>query len=442
MEEWYQLYKDHPFVCTDTRKIKAGCIFFALKGDRFDGNAFAKEALEKGAAYAVVDNPCVIPHTTEETIKYVLVPDALKALQQLAAYHRQQYNVPVIALTGSNGKTTTKELITSVLSSRYNVTATEGNLNNHIGLPLTLLNTTGRTDMVVLEMGTNQMGEIALLTSLCRPTAGLITNVGGAHLEGLGDLEGIKKEKGVLYDYLKGHEGTVFCHANDSVLTGMLTERGIADNVVFYGDGPQAENEQAGKSVQALQPDGRLLLRVPGYPEIQTHLTGLYNVPNVLAALAVGAHYGIAPEQAAAAVAAYEPTNNRSQWVRTAHNVCIADAYNANPVSMKSALENWHSMPGKGKCAILGDMLELGASAHQAHVDTVRLVVAMKPDQVFWVGDHFGKAVKEEQAGGMCFATTEELMAYLKEHPLKDKIILIKGSNGIGLHRLIPSGAC
>ena len=436
MEEWYQLFKDHPFVCTDTRKIKAGCIFFALKGDRFDGNAFAKEALEKGAAYAVVDNPCVIPHTTEETIKYVLVPDVLKALQQLAAYHRKQYNVPVIALTGSNGKTTTKELITSVLSARYNVTATEGNLNNHIGLPLTLLNITGRTDMVVLEMGTNHMGEIALLTSLCRPTAGLITNVGGAH------LEGIKKEKGVLYDYLKGHEGTVFCHENDSVLTGMLTERGIADNVVFYGDGPQAENEQAGKSVQALQPDGRLLLRVPGYPEIQTHLTGLYNVPNVLAALAVGAHYGIAPEQAAAAVAAYEPTNNRSQWVRTAHNVCIADAYNANPVSMKSALENWHSLPGKGKCAILGDMLELGASAHQAHVDTVRLVVAMKPDQVFWVGDHFGKAVKEEQAGGMCFATTEELMAYLKEHPLKDKIILIKGSNGIGLHRLIPSGAC
>jgi UDP-N-acetylmuramoyl-tripeptide--D-alanyl-D-alanine ligase len=442
MEAWYQLFKDHPLVCTDTRKIKPGCIFFALKGDRFDGNAFANEALEKGAAYAVVDNPCVIPHTTEETIKYVLVPDVLKTLQQLSAYHRLRYNVPIIALTGSNGKTTTKELIRTVLSARYTVTATEGNLNNHIGLPLTLLNINSRTDIVVVEMGTSHAGEIALLTSLCRPTAGLITNVGGAHLEGLGDVEGIKKEKGALYDYLKNHEGTAFCHVNDSILTGMLTERGITDNVVFYGTGLYAENEQSGESVQVMQQDGRLVLQVPGYPKIQTQLTGLYNVPNVLAALAVGTHFGIAPEQAAAAIAAYVSANNRSQWVQTTHNICIADGYNANPVSMRLALENWHSLPGEGKCAVLGDMLELGAAAHQAHVDMVRLVVAMKPDQVFWVGTHFSRAVKEEKAVGMCFATTEELMVYLKEHPLKDKIILIKGSNGIGLHRLIPSGAC
>lgn len=212
----------------------------------------------------------------------------------------------------------------------------------------------------------------------------------------------------------------------------MLKERGIEDNVVYYGSG----------SVEALQREGRLVVRVPGYPEIQTQLTGLYNAPNVLAALAVGAYYGITPEQAAAAVAGYIPSNNRSQWVRTAQNVCIADAYNANPVSMKAALENWYSLPGKGKCAILGDMLELGPDAHRSHVETVRLVTAMKPDLVFWVGAHFCRAVQEEKAPGVCFATADELMAYLKDNPVKDKIILIKGSNGIGLHLLIPSGVC
>lgn len=297
---------------------------------------------------------------------------------------------------------------------------------------------------------------MALLTSLACPTAGLITNVGGAHLEGFGNLEGIKKEKGALYDHLKAYGGTVFCHANDALLKGMLTERGIEDNVVYYGGGPvevpQSERFLAAlvsssiftnsTAVKALLREGRLVVRAPGYPEIPTQLAGLYNVPNVLAALAVGAYYGITPEQAAAAVAGYIPSNNRSQWVRTAQNVCIADAYNANPVSMKAALENWHSLPGKGKCAILGDMLELGPDAHRSHVETVRLVMAMEPDLVFWVGAYFSRAVQEEKAPGVCFTTADELMAYLKDNPVKDKIILIKGSNGIGLHRLIPSGVC
>lgn len=444
MDQLQALFINHPHICTDTRQICPGCLFFALTGDRFDGNMFAGEALKKGAAYAVVDNPQVVADS-----RYLLVPDVLQALQELAAWHRHRYNIPVVALTGSNGKTTTKELIRAVLSVRYRVTATEGNLNNHIGVPLSILKMDRNTDILILEMGTSHAGEIALLTNISHPTAGLITNVGGAHLEGLGSPEGIKQEKGALYDYLQLHNGTLFCHANDSLLVSMLEERQIKKNVLYYGSRSQdsrAAGQPDGVSelprVWSELQEGLLVVRVAGYPEMKTHLTGLYNIPNILAALAVAEYFGVEREQAAAAVAGYVPSNNRSQWVRTSKNVLIADAYNANPVSMKLALENLVSIPGYSKCAVLGDMLELGTFAEQAHTDMVRRVETLELESVFWVGPLFTRAVEKEKAKGICFSNTEELIEYLTGYPLSGKIILVKGSNGIGLSRLIASGVC
>lgn len=450
MDHLQALFIDHPHICTDTRQMCSGCLFFALQGEHFDGNLFAREALEKGAVCAVVDNPEVVPLKNEVAdSRYLLVPDVLQTLQELAAWHRRRYNIPVFALTGSNGKTTTKELIQAVLSERYRVTATEGNLNNHIGVPLSILKMDSHTEILILEMGTSHAGEIGLLTTLSHPTAGLITNVGGAHLEGFGTPEGIKQEKGTLYDYLKTRNGTLFCHANDQALLSMLEERHVEKNVIYYGS--QLQNDGTALSpddglvlpqVSSELQDGLLVVHVEGYPKIKTHLTGLYNTPNILAALAVAEHYGVEREQAVAAVAGYVPSNHRSQWIRTSKNVLIADAYNANPVSMKLALENLVSIPGTNKCAVLGDMLELGTYTEQAHAEMVQMVETLALECVFWVGPYFARAVENEKAKGLCFSKTEELIEYLKGHPPAGKIILVKGSNGIGLSRLIASEVC
>jgi UDP-N-acetylmuramoyl-tripeptide--D-alanyl-D-alanine ligase len=428
MDRLVALFEKHPDICTDTRQIRPGCLFFALKGERFDGNMFASQALEKGAAYAVVDQY----RGTDP--RCIVVPDVLKALQQLAAVHRSRFTGPVLALTGSNGKTTTKELIHAVLSVRYNVTATQGNLNNHIGVPLSLLKIGSTTEAGLFEMGASHPGEIAFLTDMVKPNAGLITNISGAHLEGFGNLEGVKQCKGALYDYLNAHAGTIFYNADDPVLTEMLEHRTIRDHVIPYGISKQP--------LHTSLEDGVLVITVSGYPQIRTHLAGLYNTPNVLAALAVARYYGIENTRAAEAVASYIPSNNRSQWIKTGRNALIADAYNANPVSMSLALKNLDSIREGKKCAILADMLELGAYAHKSHRGIVEQVEQMGLDQVFWVGPLFSKAVQDLGAAGMCFARVEDLIMHLGRRPLEGATVLIKGSNGMGLSKLIASGVC
>jgi len=428
MERLVALFEKHPDICTDTRQIRPGCLFFALKGEHFDGNMFASQALKNGAAYAVVDNY----QGTDP--RCILVPDVLQALQQLASMHRSRFTGPVLALTGSNGKTTTKELIHAVLSVRYQVTTTQGNLNNHIGVPLSLLKMGSKTEAGLFEMGASHPGEIAFLIAMVKPNAGLITNISGAHLEGFGNLEGVKQCKGALYDYLHAHGGTIFYNADDPVLMQMLEQRTIRDHLVPYGTSKQP--------VQSALEDGVLVVRVAGYPPIRTNLAGLYNTPNVLAALAVARHYGIENTKAAEALARYIPSNNRSQWIKTGRNALIADAYNANPMSMSLALTNLGLTEGKKKCAILADMLELGASAHQSHRGIVEQVEQMGLDQVFWVGPLISKAVQELGAAGMCFAKVEDLVLHLGRHPLVGATVLIKGSNGMGLSKLIASGVC
>ncbi|MFA5443758.1 MAG: UDP-N-acetylmuramoyl-tripeptide--D-alanyl-D-alanine ligase [Bacteroidales bacterium] len=425
-EKLYSLFLKHPDVCTDTRQIRPGCLFFALRGERFDGNHFALDALGKGAVYAVVDN------CSGDDPRLIRVPDVLDSLQQLSVTHRKTFNIPVIALTGSNGKTTTKELIHAVLATRYRVTATQGNLNNHIGVPLSLLTMNSKTQAGLFEMGASHPGEIALLTDMVRPEAGLITNISGAHMEGFETIEGVKKCKGALYDYLASSAGVVLYNADDPVLGRMLEERNINEKAIAYGTGVQG--------VQAEIVEGFLQLQVDGYPLIKTNLAGHYNTPNVLAALAVGKYYGTDPLKSAHAVTSYKPSNYRSQWIQTSRNRILADAYNANPVSMVLSLEGFSAARGSRKCLILGDMLELGTDSHREHLKIVDLVTKMKAEKVFWVGPLFSAAVKERGAEGICFPHVDAFITYLEKDPPDGWIILIKGSNGIRLTKLIASG--
>ncbi|MFA5301216.1 MAG: UDP-N-acetylmuramoyl-tripeptide--D-alanyl-D-alanine ligase [Bacteroidales bacterium] len=425
-EKLYSLFIKHPDVCTDTRQIRPGCLFFALRGERFDGNLFAREALGKGAAYAVVDN------CSGDDPRLIRVPDVLNALQQLSVTHRKSFNIPVIALTGSNGKTTTKELIHAVLATRYRVSATKGNLNNHIGVPLSLLAMNRETQAGLFEMGASHPGEIAFLTEMVMPKAGLITNISGAHMEGFETIEGVKKCKGALYDYLASSGGMVFYNADDPVLCNMLEERNIKEKAIAYGKDVQGVKTEISEGV--------LQLKVDGYPLIKTNLAGHYNTPNVLAALAVGKYYGTDPLETAGALTSYKPSNYRSQWIQTSRNRILADAYNANPVSMMVSLESFSAAEGTRKCLVLGDMLELGADARREHLKVVDRVAKMNTDKVYWVGPLFSEAVKERGAEGLCFPHVEALITYLENDPPEGLVILIKGSNGIRLTKLIASG--
>ncbi len=425
-ETLYSLFLKHPDVCTDTRQIRPGCLFFALRGDRFDGNLFAGEALGKGAAYAVVDN------CSGDDSRLIRVPDVLEALQQLSVTHRKAFNIPVIALTGSNGKTTTKELIQTVLATRFRVTATKGNLNNHIGVPLSLLEMNRETQAGLFEMGASHPGEIAFLTEMVMPEAGLITNISGAHMEGFETLEGVKKCKGALYDYLASSSGVVFYNADDPLLCRMLEERNINEKAIAYGTGVQG--------VKAEIVEGVLQLNVDGYPLIRTNLAGKYNTPNVLAALAVGKYYGTDPLETANAIASYRPSNYRSQWIQTSGNRILADAYNANPVSMVLSLESFSTAEGSRKCLVLGDMLELGSDSHREHLKIVERVEKMNAEKVFWVGPLFTRAARERGAEGMCFPHVDALITYLEKETPVGWVVLIKGSNSIRLTKLIASG--
>jgi UDP-N-acetylmuramoyl-tripeptide--D-alanyl-D-alanine ligase len=422
LEHLYQIYKKHPVVCTDSREITTGCLFFALKGDRFDGNTFALQALEKGAAYAVVDNPAL-----PDKASLIKVPDVLTALQRLATMHRRTLPVPVVAITGTNGKTTTKELVAQVLAARYRITVTQGNLNNHIGVPLTLLRMHAGTQIAVVEMGANHPGEIAALCRIAEPTHGLITNIGKGHLEGFGSLEGVQQTKGELYDYLSLHHGCVFYMADNPLLAAMIAARKFQETIAY---GFTTDDAQVVKS-EVHHPF--LRLSVKGYPAIDTHLIGAYNADNVLAALSVGCYFGVRREEAVAAINSYVPSNNRSQLIRSENNTVIMDAYNANPSSMTAAIENFARMEADNKWLILGDMLELGAESDREHRAVVALLLQEKLTRVLLVGEAFTQAAQHTFP---CFASTAALQQYLAAHPVRQATVLVKGSHGIGLDKL------
>ncbi|MCL2097360.1 MAG: UDP-N-acetylmuramoyl-tripeptide--D-alanyl-D-alanine ligase [Bacteroidales bacterium] len=425
MENLYKLYKEHAIISTDSRNIVAGCLFFALKGENFNGNNFANQALAAGAAYAIVDDD-----TLPEHAQFIKVPNVLDSLQKLAHHHRRQLNIPVVAITGTNGKTTTKELTAQVLSVKYKVGVTRGNLNNHIGLPLTLLSMDKTTQIGVVEMGANHIGEIAALCSIAEPNYGLITNVGKAHLEGFGSFEGVKKAKGELYNFLSTHKGVIFFNADNPLLTEMVNER-QAKGLIPYG----LTTDKAA-ILQANADNPFLHLAVESYPEIKTQLIGAYNADNVLAALAIARQFGINAEEAATAISNYQPSNNRSQLLQKGGYTFIMDAYNANPTSMAAAIENFSNLQAVHKWAILGDMLELGAATVVEHRSIIQQLKEKRLQNVFLVGPHF----MEANIGNnfQAFLSVDDLIAHLQQYPLPQSAsILLKGSRGIQIERMI-----
>lgn len=419
IKDLYQLFLASAGVSTDTRAMKEKQLFFALKGENFDGNAFVAQALEKGAVAAVAGEDCPL-----DDARIVKVPDTLRALQELAAHHRRQLAIPVIGLTGTNGKTTTKELIRSVLAAKYRVQATEGNLNNDIGVPLTVLGIGADAELAIVEMGASHPEDLRPLLAVSQPTHGLITNVGKAHLLGFGSFEGVKHAKGLLYDYLLQNEGTIFANGADPVLREMLSERGASD-VVFY--------DLASARILPASPEQPFLRLKLGRNLLETHLVGAYNAANVLAALSVGAYFGVPGTAARAAIAAYVPVNNRSQLMQTGRNTVIVDAYNANPSSMAVALDNLMACEGR-KVALLGDMRELGADAAAEHKKVVDRLAGV---EACLVGEEFSLAA--EGTGIPVFPTSDDLAAWLQAHPLEGCTILVKGSRGTRMEKVIAS---
>ncbi len=417
----YELFIHNPQITTDSRNCPKGSIFFALKGDKFDGNQYAGKALASGCVYAVIDNPDY--YTGERTI---LVDNVLKTLQQLAHHHRKVLGLPIIGITGTNGKTTTKELLAAVLSTKFNLLYTEGNFNNHIGVPLTLLRLTHDHEMAVIEMGASHPGDIKELVDIVHPNYGIITNVGRAHLEGFGSFEGVIRTKGELYDYIRRSKGKLFIKKENEHLQSIA--QGIEQ--ITYGNG-----DDAFASGQIVRCDPFLVFNWKQQGKlhtVETHLIGSYNLDNVLAAVAVGRFFKIPAERISRAIAAYEPTNNRSQFKKTDNNELIIDAYNANPSSMKVALDNFITMPVQPKAIILGDMRELGPTSDELHAEVVEQIKKGRFDKVFLCGEHFSKVAKEFSP----FATTEAMAEELRKQPLKGYHILIKGSHSMGLEKL------
>lgn len=430
IEELYEIYKANPLISTDTRKISKGCIFFALKGANFNGNAFAEQALSLGARYVIIDEKAY----QKDADRYVLVSDVLTALQRLAAFHRAQLDIPVVGITGTNGKTTTKELLFSVLSQKFRTYATHGNLNNHIGVPLTLLSIDKTYEMAVVEMGANHVGEIALLSAIAQPNYGLITNVGRAHLEGFGSFEGIKRAKGELYDYLNTTGGVAFLQADNAYLLEMIAERNIRE-IVKYGF---SEGLYVSGKLEKVNPFISLSWAADGHAErhfIETRLTGSYNLENILSAIAVGIRLGVGVEQINQGVAQYHPTNNRSQITKTTNNTIIADFYNANASSMAAALSNMEVIEAAHKTLILGDMFEMGDESASEHRKVIERAESIGAHKTIFVGKAFFEQKAERTS--LFFETTEEASAYLSKNRLSDSTILLKGSRGMGFEKLM-----
>ena len=424
----YDLFLASKGVNTDTRTLQPGQIFFALKGENFDGNAYAQKALESGAAYAVVLDS--VPGDDPRLLRF---PDTLRALKELAACHRRHLDIPVIGLTGTNGKTTTKELIREVLAVHFNVKATQGNLNNDIGVPMTVLSIGKEAEIAVVEMGANHPDDISALTWVSQPSYGLITNVGKAHLLGFGSFEGVKKAKGQLYDWLSEHDGQAFVNVDDADLFEMAVSRPLS--IIPYG----VEGEDA--VLLPTSSDNPFLRMEIGGKILETKLVGSYNAANVMAALAVGRQFGISLDEGMAAIASYTPSNNRSQMTRTARNVVIEDAYNANPSSMAAALDNFASLQDSCKVALLGDMRELGEDSVREHVKILEKLDDCGLTHACLVGEEFGKAL--ERSGNRpyvkWFANSDDLVGALSERPLSGATVLVKGSHSMHMEKVMPT---
>ncbi len=417
----YQKYLESGKVSTDTRQITPGSVFFALKGPSFDANQFAKEALERGASYAVVDDPRVVLNE-----RFLLVPNSLKALQDLAHHHRDQLKIPVIALTGSNGKTTSKELLNAVLSCKYRTHATQGNLNNHIGVPLTLLSIDRNTEISVIEMGANHLGEIAALCRIANPTHGFITNIGKAHIGTFGGFENIIRGKSELYQHLISMGGTVFINSSNPILANMAKR---FRHPVFY---PGKEDYYHCELVSA---EPFVVVKAEDGAEIRTHLVGAYNFENIASALCIGKFFGVDSRAAQSAIAAYQPGNMRSQVLIKGTNTIILDAYNANPSSMEAAIRNLMSMHGNNKVVILGDMFELEDEAAEEHR---RIGALLKGSGIkaFLFGELMSNA-KSTFPEGKFFGNKNDLKVALESSPLRDALILIKGSRGMKMEEVV-----
>ncbi len=426
IETLYRHFVQSCGVTTDTRRCEPGMMFFALRGDNFDGNSYAAKALEMGCSCVVVDNP---QYVVEGDGRILLVEDSLKALQQMARHHRRQLGTPIVGITGTNGKTTTKELVAAVLAKRYHILYTQGNLNNHIGVPLTLLGLTREHEMAIVEMGANHPGDIKELVDIAEPDYGLITNVGLAHLQGFGSLEGVIRTKGEMYDYLRTTpRRTIFLNRDNEYLKGIA--HGL--ETVTYGQTHDADTQ--GELV-ACDPYLRFRWRRGRgeWHQVSTQLIGSYNIDNALCAAAVGCHFGVDEVAVSEALAAYTPHNNRSQLTVTPHNSLVVDAYNANPTSMKAALDNFAQMQVPRKMAILGDMKELGEATAAAHQEVVDRLDACAFDEVWLVGEAFAQTHHTQRT----FADVEEVKVALQENLPKDFCILIKGSNSMKLASLV-----
>jgi UDP-N-acetylmuramoyl-tripeptide--D-alanyl-D-alanine ligase len=420
IEQLYNLFKINKSVSTDTRAIKKGSIFFALKGENFNGNKFAEDALKKGASYAIIDE-----EKYKLNDKFILVENVLEALQNLATYHRKYLKLPIISLTGSNGKTTTKELINTVLSKKYNTCATIGNLNNHIGVPLTLLSMNSSTEIGIVEMGANHLKEIELLTNIAQPDYGYITNFGKAHLEGFGSLEGVIKGKTELYDYLRKQNKKVFINSEDEIQSAKSKEM----NTISFG------KKDADYRIEYVNANPFVVLKFNN-EFIESKLIGAYNFNNIAAAIAIGKYFDVSDKAIKEAIENYIPTNNRSQIIEKATNKIILDAYNANPSSMKVALESFSHLTDGSKIAILGDMFELGPEAESEHQKIVELVESINLDAVYLLGKIFYKMdiinpkIKK-------FISFEEFKEEFKNTSIENSTILIKASRGMALERIL-----
>ncbi len=427
ISELYSIYLKHPVVCTDSRSITKDCIFFALKGDNFNGNKFASTAIEQGAAYAVVDEKEFVSGE-----RFILTENVLETLQQLANYHRKQLKIPFIAVTGSNGKTTTKELIRNVLSKKFRTHATKGNLNNHIGVPLTVLSIPKDTEIAVIEMGANHQQEIKMLCEIAEPDFGIITNVGKAHLEGFGGFEGVKKGKGELFDFLSNRNGTAFLNADNHILVSMADERKI-DKRITYGTSSSCDCH------------GELLASLPflkvkwNYEKIKSdvnsQLIGSYNFENIISAICIGNFFGVDETQINKAIEEYIPDNSRSQVIKKGTNTIILDAYNANPTSVVAALKNFDEQSAKHKIIFLGDMAELGTESEKEHQAVIELLKQMKLDELILVGKNFSRFANQIHCH--YFDNSAEASGWTKSQQFYEASVLIKGSRSVKMEKVM-----
>lgn len=426
IDEIYNLFKKNFKISTDSRNIKKGVLFFALKGENFDGNKYANEALKKGARYCIIDN---IDYKINN--KCILVDDVLKTLQKLANFHLKEIGIKTIAITGSNGKTTTKEIVTTVLSQKYKVKSTQGNFNNHIGVPLTVLSFTKDLDFGIVEMGANHKGEIKELADIVNPDYGIITNIGTAHIEGFGSYKGILETKLELYQNLGKNEGTAFIHSTNSEL--MLKSSEMNLNSVIFGTG---KNTLVEAEIISNTPFITLKLLSDNKKketEIKSNLIGDYNLENIMAGACIGAYFSVSEKQIKSAIESYVPKNMRSQFKETSKNKVILDAYNANPSSMKAAIQNLSSIDHKNKIVILGDMMELGEMAISEHQKIISLLGEKNYSKVFLVGQLF----KNSKSMYTTFSNTDELIEYLKLNTLENNLILVKGSRKMKLEKIV-----